>query len=168
MAGASVQVGGCARSRRGAARRSRLSASSWALATTALAVASWACSAFKDPTPRNISLAMRGDAGKQVRLIYSKQFVVGITETGVTRVQVVRSDTVVHTLPFDTVIDISVERRWFGQAETIGGDTLVVRVLVNVDDRSLLDEMGGVFPDVPWRFAYSFNHRLSRSLDVEL
>lgn len=165
MAGASVQVGGCARSLRGAMRRPR---SFMTLGLVVFAAVSWACSAFEDPTPRNLSLAMRGDAGKQVRVIYSKQFITALTETGVTQVQVVRSDTVVHTLPFDTVIDISVERRWFGQAETIDGDTLAVRVLVNVDDRNLLDETGGVFPDVPWRFAYAFNHRLSRSLDVEL
>jgi len=165
MAGASVQVGGCARSRPGATRRPRLS---MALGLAVFAAVSWACSAFEDPTPRNLSLAMRGDAGKQVRVIYSKQFITALTETGVTQVQVLRSDTVVHTLPFDTIVDISVERRWFGQAETIGGDTLEVRVLVNVDDRSLVDETGGVFPAVPWRFAYAFNQRLSRSLDVEL
>ncbi len=126
------------------------------------------CEAFRDPTPRNVIFEMRGETGKQVRLIYSKQFIAAITETGVTQVQVVRSDTVVHTLPFDTVIDISVERRWFAQAEPIGMDTLDVTVVVDVDNRNLVNESGGVFPEIPWRFAYAFNHRFSRSLDVEL
>lgn len=125
------------------------------------------CEAFRDPTPRNILFEMRGDAGKQVRLIYSKQFITALTESGVTQVQVVRSDTVVHTLPIDTVIDISLEKRWFAQAEPIGADTLDVTVIVDVDDRNLVEESGGVFPEIPWRFAYSFNHRLSRSLDVQ-
>ena len=125
------------------------------------------CDAFRDPTPRNIAFEMRGGAGKQVRLIYSKQFIVAVTEGGVTQVQVVRSDTVVHALPFDTIIDISIEKRWFAQAEPIGSDTLDVTVIVDVDDRNLVNESGGVFPEIPWRFAYSFNHRLSRALDVE-
>lgn len=126
------------------------------------------CEAFTDPTPSNVSFEMRGDAGKQVRVIYSKQFVAGDTELGVTRVQVVASDTVLHTLPVDTLIDISVERRWFVQAESLPGDTLAVSVRIDVDNRNLLSESGGIFPDDPWHFAYAYNHRFARALDVEL
>lgn len=126
------------------------------------------CEAFSDRTPRNIGLEMRGDAGKRVRLIYSTEFVAGLNEAGITRVQVFGADTVVHALPFDTLIDISAEQRWFAQAESVGaGDTLAVTVIVDVDDRNLVNEFGGIFPDVPWRFAYSFNHRFTRSLDVQ-
>lgn len=126
------------------------------------------CEAFTDPTPTNISFEMRGDRGKQVRVIYSKQFVAGTTESGVTRVTVVASDTVVYDLPVDTVIDISVERRWFVQAESVHGDTLAVSVDVDVDRRNLLSESGGIFPGEPWHFVYAFNHNLTRALDVEL
>lgn len=110
---------------------------------------------------------MRGEAGQRVRAIYSTQFVAGLSEFGVTRVQVVRADTVVHQLPFQRTVDISIDRRWFVQAESLDGDTLSVNVIVNVDDRGLVDEAGGIFPGEPWHFVYSFNQLLTRDLDVE-
>ena len=109
---------------------------------------------------------MRGEAGTRVRAIYSTQFVAGLNEFGVTRVQVVRADTVVHEIPFQRAMDISIDRRWFVQAESLDGDTLSVHVIVNVDDRGLVDESGGIFPDEPWHFVYSFNQLLTRDLDV--
>lgn len=139
-----------------------------ALAALVLFAGLLGCEAFTDPTPSNISFEMRGDAGKQVRVIYSKQFVAGATETGVTRVQVVAADTVLYTLPVDTLIDISVERRWFVQAESVQEDTLAVSVRIDVDNRNLLSESGGIFPGEPWHFVYAFNHQYTRALDVEL
>ena len=65
------------------------------------AIALGGCSeVFDDPTPENIHFEMRGEAGDRVRAIYSTQFVAGLNEFGVTRVQVVRSDTIVHEIPF--------------------------------------------------------------------
>lgn len=124
------------------------------------------CSVFADPTPENIHFEMRGEPGERVRAIYSTQFVAGLNEFGVTRVQVVRSDTVVHELPFQRTANISVDRRWFVQVESLGGDTISVNVIVNVDDRGLVDESGGIFPGEPWHFVYSFNQLLTRDLDV--
>lgn len=125
------------------------------------------CSAIlDDPTPENIHFEMRGEAGQRVRAIYSTQFVAGRNESGVTRVQVVRADTVVHEIPFQRAMNISIDRRWFVQAESLDGDTLSVHVIVNVDDRGLVDESGGIFPDEPWHFVYSFNQLLTRDLDV--
>ena len=109
---------------------------------------------------------MRGEAGQRVRAIYSTQFVAGVSEFGVTRVQVVRADTVVHEVPFRRAMNISIDRRWFVQAESLDGDTLSVHVLVNVDDRGLVDESGGIFPGEPWHFVYSYNHLLTQDLDV--
>lgn len=129
-------------------------------------VALGGCSVFDNPTPENIFFEMRGETGDRVRAIYSTQFVAGTNEFGVTRVQVVRSDTVVHEIPFVRQMDISVDRRWFVQAEPLGADTLDVHVIVNVDDRRLLDESGGIFPDAPWHFVYSFNQLLTRDIDV--
>lgn len=125
------------------------------------------CSAIlEDLTPENIHFEMRGEPGARVRAIYSTQFVAGLSEFGVTRVQVVRADTVVHQLPFQRAMDISIDRRWFVQAESVDGDTLSVQVIVNVDDRGLVDESGGIFPGEPWHFVYSFNQLLTRDLDV--
>lgn len=124
------------------------------------------CGVFEDLTPRNIFFEMSGEADQQVRVIYSTQFVAGVNEFGVTRVQVVRSDTILHKVPFTRVIDISVDRRWFVQAESLGADTLEVHVVVDVDDRNLLNESGGIFPGDPWHFVYSFNQVLTRDIDV--
>ncbi|MCY3701010.1 MAG: hypothetical protein OXH46_15430 [Gemmatimonadetes bacterium] len=132
------------------------------------AIALGGCSEiFDDPTPENIYFEMRGEAGDRVRAIYSTQFVAGRNEFGVTRVQVVRSDTVIHEIPFRRAMDISIDRRWFVQAESLGGDTLSVQVIVNVDDRGLVNEAGGIFPGEPWHFVYAFNQLLTRDLDVE-
>ncbi|MYK68791.1 MAG: hypothetical protein F4020_04310 [Gammaproteobacteria bacterium] len=124
------------------------------------------CEAFEDLTPRNIFFEMNGEAGQQVRVIYSTQFVAGVNDIGVTRVQVVRSDTILHEIPFSRAIDISVDRRWFVQAESLGSDTLEVHVIVDVDDRNLLNESGGIFPNDPWHFVYAFNQFLTRDIDV--
>lgn len=124
------------------------------------------CEIFEDLTPRNIFFEMSGEAGQQVRVIYSTQFVAGVNEFGVTRVQVVRSDTILHEVPFTRAIDISVDRRWFVQAEALGSDTLEVHVIVDVDDRNLVNESGGIFPDEPWHFVYAFNQFLTRDIDV--
>lgn len=124
------------------------------------------CEVFDDPTPRNIFFEMNGEAGQQVRVIYSTQFVAGVNEFGVTRVQVVRSDTILHEVPFTRAIDISIDRRWFVQAESLGSDTLEVHVVVDVDDRNLVNEAGGIFPGDPWHFVYAFNQLLTRDLDV--
>ena len=131
------------------------------------AIALGGCSeVFDDPTPENIYFEMRGEAGGRVRAIYSTQFVAGVNEFGLTRVQVVRSDTVIHEIPFQRAMDISIDRRWFVQAESLEGDTLSVQVLVNVDGRGLVNESGGIFPGEPWHFVYSFNQLLTRDLDV--
>jgi hypothetical protein len=124
------------------------------------------CGIFEDLTPRNIFFEMRGGAGQQVRAIYSTQFVAGVNEFGITRVQVVRSDTILHEVPFTRAIDISVDRRWFVQVESLGSDTLEVHVIVDVDDRNLVSESGGIFPNDPWHFVYSFNQFLTRDIDV--
>ena len=154
--------------RRLASASPRFAPSRWVPAVAMVAVAALGgCSVFEDLTPENIYFQMRGDEGDQVQVIYSTQFVAGIGEFGVTRVQVLRADTIVHVIPFDRTIDISVDRRWFVQAESMDGDTLAVQVFVNVDDRGLVNESGGIFPDEPWHFVYSFNQLLTRDIDVQ-
>ncbi len=124
------------------------------------------CDIFDDPTPRNIFFEMNGEAGQQLRVIYSTQFVAGVNDIGITRVQVVRSDTILHEIPFDRVIDISIDRRWFVQAESLGSEPIDVHVIVDVDDRNLLNESGGIYPGDPWHFVYAFNQLLTRDIDV--
>lgn len=137
-----------------------------ALAVAATLVAG-ACEIFEDGTPRRILFEMEGDrGGLRAKAIYSRDFVAGVDETGVTHVQVFSSDTVLHTLPIDTVMDIADEQQWFVQVETLAGDTLAVSVLVDVDGRTLVSRSGGIFPDEPFRYVYVFNQRLTESVDV--
>ena len=132
----------------------------------AVAFAATACEIFEDGRPSQISFQMEGEAGLQAKVIYSRDFVAGIDEMGVTHVQVFSSDTVLHTLPIDTVMSIAAEQQWFVQAESLAGDTLAVTVTVDVDSRNLVSRFGGIFPSQPWRYVYVFNQHLSESLDV--
>ena len=132
----------------------------------AVAFAATACEIFEDGTPSQIFFQMEGEAGLRAKVIYSRDFVAGIDEMGVTHVQVFSSDTVLHTLPIDTVMGIAAEQQWFVQAESRAGDTLAVTVTVDVDSRNLVSRFGGIFPNQPWRYVYVFNQQLSESLDV--
>lgn len=125
-----------------------------------------ACAIFEDGTPTRIFFEMEGDAGLRVKVIYSRDFVAGIDEMGVTHVQVFSSDTVLHTLPFDTTMNIAAEQQWFVQAETLAGDTLAVTVTVDVDGRNLVSRFGGIFPDEPFRYVYVYNQVLTDNVDV--
>jgi hypothetical protein len=126
----------------------------------------WACSTFEDPTPENISFRIEGPAGTTVEAIYSTQFVAGVDEQNVTRVQVFRSDTVLHLLPIDTVFDISIDRRFFVQVTPEGSDPTAVAVRVDVDDRTVLSDTGDLVAAEPWRYVYMFNQQLTRVVDV--
>ena len=132
------------------------------LTSTALA----ACEVFEDQTPEFITFAMDGPAGATVSVIYSKAFVAGVNEAGITRVEIFESDTVVHTLPIDTVIDVRIDRRLFIQGDVGPSDTLFVDVAIDVDGRSLFDGTGDLFPDLPWRFLYQFNSRFTDDIEV--
>lgn len=136
-----------------------------AMAAAAMLVAG-ACEIFEDGTPSRIFFEMEGEAGLQAKVIYSRDFVAGIDEMGVTHVQVFSSDTVLHTLPFDTTMSIADEQQWFVQAETLAGDTLAVTVTVDVDDRNLVSRSGGIFPDIPFRYVYVYNQVLTDNVDV--
>ncbi len=131
-----------------------------------LLVAVAGCEVFQDQTPENISLRVTGSAGTQVMVIYSKQFVAGVDQLGVTQVEVFGSDTVFHVLPIDTIINIALEQRFFVQIETMPTDTISVDVRVDVDGRNVVDRSGGIFPGVPWRYVYQFNQALTSVIEV--
>jgi hypothetical protein len=111
---------------------------------------------------------MDGPVGQTVSVVYSKQFIAAVDELNVTRVEIFGADTVLHTLPFDTIIDVRLERRLFLQAEVMAVDTLNVDVSIDADGRTLFDRAGDLFPDLPWRFLYQFNHAFTDAIEVEL
>jgi len=125
-----------------------------------------ACEVFEDQTPEFIHFRMSGTVGETVTVIYSKQFVAGVNESGVTRIQVFGADTVLHTLPIDTIIDVRLEQRIFLQARGSESDTVYVDVKVDVNDRGLYDRDGGLFPGIPWYFLYQFNQRFTDDVEI--
>lgn len=136
------------------------------LACLAVIFTTAACGLLEDQTPEFISFRMNGMAGSQVTVLYSKQFVAGVDEEGITRVEIFGADTVIHTLPIDTIIDVRLERRLYIQAEPAPADTLAVDVKVDVDERNIFDRIGDLFPTVPWRFLYQFNTPFTDAIEV--
>ena len=130
------------------------------------AFATGACGLFQDLTPENIAFSMTGEEGARTEVIYATDFVAGVDAEGVTHVQVFNSDTVFHTLPIDTVMSIEQDQRWLVHVSSTNGDTLAVTVVVEVDGRTLVSRAGGVFPEVPWRYVYVFNERLTGDVEV--
>jgi hypothetical protein len=125
-----------------------------------------ACEIFEDQTPKTMSFRMDGQVGDTITIIYSKQFVAGTDETGVTQVRVIAADTVKHRLPIDTILDIQIERQMFIEALTFERDTVDVDVLIDVNDRSIFGGSGTLLPEVPWYFLYRFNQRPTQTIEV--
>ena len=123
-----------------------------------------------DPRPRLAAFVqgrVQGEAGTAVQVIRSREFVAGVSESGVTEVSVFVSDTLDVVLPLDETYDISIQRRFFIQV--LPQDTLeavTARVIVNVDGRNLFDDRGTLPLDPPFRYVYVFNQRTTRVIDV--
>lgn len=128
-----------------------------------------ACESFlgDDPTPETIRYRIQGPAGTPVQVIISKEFVSGVTETGITQVEIFGSDTLDTTLPVDGELGVSLERRFFVQvlhADSVNIDG--ARVIVDADGRNLFDESGTLLADPPFRYVYVFNQRTTRVIEV--
>ena len=118
------------------------------------------CGLFgEDKTPEFINLRVSGDAGRPVTLVLSTFFNSGIDELGVNRVSLGLADTLDVVLPWDTIVDIRVERRFFAEMSAFDTDTTNARMIVDVDGRSLFDETRAVSETTPFRFLYLFNVR---------
>ena len=126
-----------------------------------------ACNFTTDTTPTLISLEVSGSEGETVKLIATSFFVAAEDEFGTIQVSILLSDTLVMTLPFDTVFNIEIDRQMFFQMSPAVEDELDVRVQIHVDDRTLLNDRGLIFLVSPWRFVYLFNRVFgSDNIDV--
>jgi len=133
----------------------------------AVALLTVGCEIFQSQAPETISFTMNGTAGEVVTIIYSKEFVAATDEAGVTHLEVFGADTVVHTLPIDTIIDVRIERQLFLMAEPLASsDTVNVNVRIDVNDRSVFDGSGDLLPEDPWQFLYRFNAPPTQSVEV--
>ena len=133
-----------------------------------LSAAVGACSIFEDQSPENLEFRLTGSSGMQVQAIYSTQFIAGVTEQGVTEVRIFTADTVMQTLPIDTVVNIAENLQFFVEILPMPGDTLDVGVDIEIDGRGILERAGFIFPDSPWRYVYQFNQRLTEAVEVIL
>ncbi|MCE2454782.1 MAG: hypothetical protein J4G12_03035 [Gemmatimonadetes bacterium] len=144
--------------------RTRASALTGAVACAGLTIGLWACDLWVEPKPEEVRFSLSGSDGKRAEVIYAIDFVSGQTETGGARVHVITPDTVIHTLPIDTVFDIQGANQWFVLVRPLEGDTLEVQATVAVDGRSVYSQAGGIFPQNPWAFVYLFN-KLAAQVD---
>ena len=125
-----------------------------------------ACSVFEDQSPENISLRMTGSTGLQVQAVYSTRFIAGLNDQGVTQVRIFSADTLLQTLPIDTVVNITENLQFFVEVLPTGVDTLDVAVDIRIDGREVLDRSGLILPDSPWRYVYQFNQLLTNEVEV--
>lgn len=127
------------------------------------------CEIFENQTPDFIAFRMTGAPGDSVTVVYSKQFISATNELGVTQLELFSADTVRHALPIDTIIDVQVERQLFLSAfPQILGDTVDVDVDVEVNERSIFDGTGKIYPEDPWLFLYRFNAPPTQAVEIVL
>ncbi|MGH7466608.1 MAG: hypothetical protein ACRENP_01345 [Longimicrobiales bacterium] len=124
------------------------------------------CDWFEDRTPEEVRVVIKGDAGKQVRLITSTRFVAAVNEIGQTRVVIFESDTTVITLPHDRVYSLRGDPRFFAEAARQDADFQSLRMEVYVDRRKEFDEGGPLTAGQPYRFLFTFNQQITREIVV--
>lgn len=124
------------------------------------------CGLIEDPVPEEARLVIQGDAGKRVRLITSTKFVAAVTETGLTRVVIIESDTTVVTLPHNQTYSLRGDHRFFAEAAREDADFQLLRMEVYVDRRKQFDEGGPLVAGQPYRFVYTFNQAVTREIVV--
>ena len=130
----------------------------------ALAVAG--CGWFDSPVPDEARVLIEGEAGKTVRLITSTKFFAAVQQNGETRVIITVSDTVLATLPYNKVVRIEQDERFFVETARLDADLTTVRMQVYFDGRKEFDESGALTDGKPYRFVYTFNQPITREIVV--
>lgn len=124
------------------------------------------CGWFDDPTPEFIRVRASGQAGTRVQVVLATQFNAAVDEAGVTNLSIFLSDTLARALPFDTTVNIALERRFFVELMPLDAASAQLDVRVEVDGRTQVAEGGTVARADPWRYAYLFNQRVTRIIDT--
>jgi hypothetical protein len=135
------------------------------LATTLLTAAT-ACDWFEDLRPVEARVSIDGTPGSRVQVITSSRFVAGVNEVGVTQVSVIASDTAWPALPFEAKFQITADQRFLVQLSRFQEDVASVRMRVFVNDDRKFNEGGALLAETPYLFVYTFNQRLTSSIDV--
>lgn len=124
------------------------------------------CDWLADPAPNEARLFVQGEAGKEVRLIISTEFVAVVNELQQTRVEIFAADTLFTTLPYERVYTIEDDQRFFAEVARADDDVESVHMQVFVDDRPRFDEAGVLLDGSPYRFVYAFNQAFTREILV--
>jgi len=134
------------------------------LAVVASAAAFGGCDWFDDPSPEFATVSLSGDPGETVEILVSKQFLTGIDENDVTRVQIFQGDTLVRALPWDTTISIQLEQRFY--VRTIDADTVAnqLRMEVRIDGGVEYDKTGDASED--FQFVFTFNQPVTSVVEL--
>lgn len=125
-----------------------------------------ACGMFDDLRPVDARVSIDGEPGTRVEVITSSTFVSGITESGVTQVSVIVSDTVYPALPFDETYRIAVDQRFLVILSHFQEDIDSVHMQVFINDDRKFNEGGALLPELPYRFLYTFNQQVTDVIDV--
>jgi hypothetical protein len=137
------------------------------VAFVCILAAGTACEVFEDPTPDSVRVVIDGTAGATVRIVKSTQFVAGVNSTtGVTRVEILASDTIAATLPFQRTYSISGDYQFFVEVSRMDADVSSFRLRVYVDQDLEFDHGGILIPGSPYRFLYQFNRFFTDVLEV--
>jgi hypothetical protein len=124
------------------------------------------CGLIEDPSPNEARLIIHGEAGKQVRVIVSTQFVAQVNELGQTRVVIFEADTLVTTLPYERTYVIEDDQRFFAEAARMDADLQTLQMQVFVDRRKEFDEGGSLLEGHPYRFLYTFNQLITQDIVI--
>jgi hypothetical protein len=149
-------------------RGPRVARRPWLRTTGALAVLALgtACGWFDDRRPRDVRINLAGPAGAAVEFITSSRFLAGVGVDGITRVSVIVAETTTVTLPFEARYDIRQEQQFLARAGRLDTDLPDLRMQVFVNDEVRFDERGPLLPEAPYVFVYTFNQRITHSIQV--
>lgn len=133
------------------------------MATTLVAAAlllQGGCGFFDNPTPSEARLTVTGESGAEVRIVTSKKFVATQQTGDQVKAELLAADTLVRTLPFDTVYDIRGDLRFYARIDTVGSTVPSgFRLRVALDEEVRYDQEGSLVARV-FRFLYVFNQAI--------
>ena len=122
------------------------------------------CGWFDDPSPESATVTLTGDAGQVVELLVSKQFVAGVDQNQVTRVQVFQGDTLRRAVPWDTTISIRIEQRFFVKMLDADSVSQQLRMRVLIDANPEYDKAGQA--SEVFQFVYTFNQPVTNVVEL--
>ena len=119
-----------------------------------------------DDGPSEARATFTGEPGIAVRIVLSARFGATVESEDVTRVTLVEADTLVRTLPFDTVYGLGGEGRFFAQTTSTGPAVQTFRLRVSLDGEQVHDEWGQLTTQTPFRFLHVFGRNVARGVEV--